>query len=208
MQVDDGGLHTVNFGLCGDKREQQLVFRNDEHVQHGTDHIMVELRTGGYVEVNGLRDALDLKPQLDNFVKNGWRCKDYTKYAWEKEDFCDHKYTASRNLFGAGLTTMLGRRTLEMSRFMAAQGWELLLATGGSVQLHRRILREQQLHYTRARTLERATAPLLLIQFRTVPQSYGSHECTWVGYKCVVWTPMQCIRNWMPSSHKTWVVWR
>ena len=33
-----------NFGRMGDRREQQLVFRNDEFVQHGEEHIMVELR--------------------------------------------------------------------------------------------------------------------------------------------------------------------
>ena len=43
-----------NFGRYGDLREQQMVFRDDGHVQHGEDHIMVELRDIGYVEVNGL----------------------------------------------------------------------------------------------------------------------------------------------------------
>lgn len=31
-----------NYGRKGDYREQQLVFRKDEHVQHGSDHIMIE----------------------------------------------------------------------------------------------------------------------------------------------------------------------
>ena len=33
-----------NYGRTGKLREQQLVFRNDEHVQHGLDHVLVELR--------------------------------------------------------------------------------------------------------------------------------------------------------------------
>ena len=43
----------------GDMREQQLIFRNDEFVQHGLDHIMIELRTVGYIEINGMHDAQD-----------------------------------------------------------------------------------------------------------------------------------------------------
>ena len=39
--------NTGNYGRKGDQREQQLVFRNDEFVQHGVDHLMVELRTVG-----------------------------------------------------------------------------------------------------------------------------------------------------------------
>ena len=179
------GCKTGHFGVCGDKREQQLVFRNDEHVQHGTDHIMVELRTGGCVEVNGLRDALDLKPQLDNFVKNTWRCTDHTKYARETEDLCYHKYTAPRDFFDAGvteesLTTKLGTRTLELSEFMAAHGWALLLANGSSVQPGDRILREQQLKYTRARTREKFDCTPVA---RTIPDRASKLQkpCMYVG---------------------------
>lgn len=59
-----------NFGCRGDLREQQLVFRNDEHVQHGENHVMVELRTSGYVEVNGLADAGEFSEQLDHFLRS------------------------------------------------------------------------------------------------------------------------------------------
>eukprot|EP00971_Amphidinium_carterae_P183073 3632829-Amphidinium_carterae.1 len=51
------------------RNEHQLVFRNDEFVQHGADHIMVEFRTvGGYIEIYGLHDADDLKPHLINYL--------------------------------------------------------------------------------------------------------------------------------------------
>ena len=58
--------NTGNFGRKGDQREQQLVFRNDEFVQHGVDHIMVELRTAAWrrswvltgIEVDALRKIM------------------------------------------------------------------------------------------------------------------------------------------------------
>ena len=45
LRVAQVTCNTGNFGRRGDKREQQLIFRNDEFVQHGVDHIMIELRT-------------------------------------------------------------------------------------------------------------------------------------------------------------------
>eukprot|EP00438_Fugacium_kawagutii_P001714 Skav202856 [mRNA] locus=scaffold2311:209334:211474:+ [translate_table: standard] len=78
--------NTGNFGRKGDKREQQLIFRNDEFIQHGIDHLMIELRTVGYVEINGLHDAEDLKPHLIQFVTEQWGCSEYTKYFWESDE--------------------------------------------------------------------------------------------------------------------------
>merc|ERR1719424_1469947 len=73
-----------NFGRSGEKREQQLVFRNDEHVQHGENHVMIELRSSGYVEVNGLHDVGDdFRQTLDHFMKRTWQCDDYKPGFWE-----------------------------------------------------------------------------------------------------------------------------
>ena len=81
--------NTGNYGRKGDQREQQLVFRNDEFVQHGVDHLMVELRTVGYIEINGLHDAEDLKPHLIEFLTTQWGCSEYTKWFWESDErFC------------------------------------------------------------------------------------------------------------------------
>merc|ERR1719506_1667036 len=66
-----------NFGRCGNLREQQPVFRDDGHVQHGEDHVMVELRDVGYVEVNGLFSSKEVEPALDDFLKRTWKCTDY-----------------------------------------------------------------------------------------------------------------------------------
>ena len=78
--------NTGNYGRKGDQREQQLVFRNDEFVQHGVDHLMVELRTVGYIEINGLHDAEDLKPHLIDFLTTQWGCSEYTAWFWESDE--------------------------------------------------------------------------------------------------------------------------
>ena len=69
-----------NFGRKGDKREQQLVFRDDGFVQHGENHVMLEMRTCGYIEVNGLEDAEDFAEAFDKFAKDRWRCTDYKPF--------------------------------------------------------------------------------------------------------------------------------
>lgn len=169
--------NTGNYGRKGDQREQQLVFRNDEFVQHGVDHLMVELRTVGYIEINGLHDAEDLRPHLIEFLTTQWGCSEYTKWFWESDEkYCDLKYTAPPNLFFVnGLTNNLGRLTIKLAEFLAPHGWQLLLCNGGSMSPDprhdpNRILREQQVKFTRAPP-EKAAAPLLLIELRTIPTS-------------------------------------
>lgn len=166
-----------NFGRKGDKREQQLVFRNDEHVQHGLNHIMIELRTSGYIELNGLADADDLRPRLDTFLKAQWGCTDYTPYFWEDPGvkYCDKKYACRDGLYyREGLTNNLGKLSIDLASFLGKHGWELLLANGGSISPNPQnrpndIIREQQLKFAKARNKERAAAPLLMLELRTQP---------------------------------------
>lgn len=180
-----------NYGRYGDIREQQLVFRDDGHVQHGEDHIMVELRDVGYVEVNGLSSSRDIEPYIDGFVKECWGCKEYEPGFWEKEKYCDRKYVTPQDFyFKQGLTNNIGKLTLELAAALASQGWMLMLCNGGHTsslknagntmqsnptpgqrmeEVHGGIKREQQIKFTRARQGERADEPLLMIELRAVP---------------------------------------
>eukprot|EP00439_Symbiodinium_sp_Y106_P061959 s3343_g9.t1 len=188
-----------NFGRTGAKREQQLVFRNDEFIQHGADHLMVEIRSVGYVEINGLHDAGDTKDHLINFMVEKWNCREYTKYMWEdSEKYCDLKYTCPENFFYKSwmktdswdipsLANNLGKRTLELAGFLAQHGWALSLCNGGSVVPNpytypNTILREQQVKFTKSP--EKAAAPLLLVEFRTQP--YTDDPPKWHSYIEVV----------------------
>ncbi|CAE8655738.1 unnamed protein product [Polarella glacialis] len=110
-----------------------LVFRCDDHVQHGEHH--VEFRDQGYIEVNGLHDAQDVKSALDDYyIPQG--CTHYTQGFLEKEPYCDLKYRTPGNFYyRSGSTNNLGKRTTELAHFMGNRGWKLMLCNGG--QRHR-----------------------------------------------------------------------
>eukprot|EP00928_Gymnodinium_smaydae_P041832 TRINITY_DN28263_c0_g3_i2.p1 TRINITY_DN28263_c0_g3~~TRINITY_DN28263_c0_g3_i2.p1 ORF type:complete len:1012 (-),score=145.17 TRINITY_DN28263_c0_g3_i2:563-3598(-) len=182
-----------NFGRYGDIREQQLVFRNDEHVQHGEDHIMVELRDIGYVEVNGLFSSPDIENAIDLYLKQSWGCNEYKSGFWERDKFCDRKYSTPDSLYyKAGLTNNIGKLTIELATFLASQGWMLSLCNGGHTSSLKKkanttqmnpypgqslyeveggIKREQQIKFTKARAGEVADESLLMIELRAVPKN-------------------------------------
>ena len=143
-----------NFGgQSGEEREQQLIFRKDDFVQHGLGHIMIELRTAGFVELNGLHDAQDLKPHLiEYFERQGF--SEYRSILFN-EKFCDLKMEAPEDWFHTfGVTSNLGKRTLQLAEFLGAHGWALALCNGGSFTPNpdngKWILREQQVKFTRS----------------------------------------------------------
>merc|ERR1719271_481214 len=113
-----------NFGKRGDLREQQLVFRNDAHVLHGEDHIMVELRdvqslmSNGYIEINGVESSPGIAEPLDNFLKSQWGCEDYRPmFGRQMEPFCEKKYRTPEGFYyrPPGLANNLGLRTIELA---------------------------------------------------------------------------------------------
>lgn len=169
-----------NYGRRGDKREQQLVFRNDEFVQHGDKHVMVELRDRGYVEINGLHDAPEIGAALAGWYKQQG-CTDYKPGMWEsKEAYCDVKYTTPGGYyFRQGSTNNLGKRTMELATFMQSQGWMMMLCNGGNVSDYQgyNIKREQQNKFTQARPGENCAAPLLMLELRSLPtDSDGNYQ--------------------------------
>ncbi|CAE7208797.1 tank-1 [Symbiodinium sp. CCMP2592] len=155
-----------NYGEGGGMREQQLVFRKDEFIQHGSDHVMIEFRTLGYVEITGLKDAEDLKPHLaEHFEKQ--ECHKYSDYPNEK--FCDLKYKVPSGWFYLeGFTTNLGKRTMDLADFLASHGWALALSNGSNLSVN---IKEHQVTFTR--NPEKASAPLLMIELRTIPLSHS-----------------------------------
>lgn len=135
-----------NFGRRGDLREQQLIFRNDAHVRHGRDHIMVELRDvssalkkgQGYIEVNGVQSSTDIAEPLNQFFEGTWRCEVFDPGSFhiaDKRSFCERKYRTPKGFYlhGKGLFNNMGKRTVELAQFMASQGWLLMLCNGGAI---------------------------------------------------------------------------
>eukprot|EP00439_Symbiodinium_sp_Y106_P059610 s2345_g8.t1 len=170
-----------NYGLTGSMREQQMVFRNDAFVQHGEQHIMVELRDQGYVEINGLHDAPEAAKQLEQFYQSQG-CKVYQPGFWESsEKYCDVKYQTPPGWFyRQGTTNNLGKRTIEVASYLGQMGWMLLLCNGGNIHSGNKnsgIMREQQVKFTKARPSDNPAAPLLMIELRTIPTTmHGQYQ--------------------------------
>merc|ERR1719329_1895950 len=62
---------------------------------------------------------------------------------------------------------------------MGNQGWMLMLCNGGNISDYNgyNIKREQQIKFTRKRPGENSTAPLLMIELRTLPTSFSGGFC-------------------------------
>eukprot|EP00929_Paragymnodinium_shiwhaense_P071280 TRINITY_DN36249_c0_g1_i1.p1 TRINITY_DN36249_c0_g1~~TRINITY_DN36249_c0_g1_i1.p1 ORF type:complete len:969 (-),score=214.02 TRINITY_DN36249_c0_g1_i1:166-3072(-) len=170
-----------NYGRWGTYREQQMVFRNDAHITRGHKHVLVELRDVGYVEINGLHDAGKLGDDIHNYLTNFWKCSQYKPNMWEKEKYCDMKYTAPGGLYyKEGLTNNMGKRTVEFAYFMKSKGWALMLCNGGGIASTTNgvytILREQQIKFTKAMHGE-DKGDLLMVELRTQPlNSNGNYQ--------------------------------
>merc|ERR1719408_779850 len=62
-----------NYGEGGSHREQQLVFRCDNHPLSDAPHLLVELREAGFIEVCG-QNIQNIYDQLTDWLKSRWGC--------------------------------------------------------------------------------------------------------------------------------------
>ncbi|CAE7812633.1 Parp14 [Symbiodinium microadriaticum] len=178
-----------NFGRLGDQREQQIVLRYDDFAHQDCDHLLVELRDVGYVEVSGIQNAPSAASAMHEFFSHQWRCSEYRNSIFEvfNAKYCDRKYRTPPNFyFRDGLRNNLGRRTLELATFMSSRGWELASCNGGSLTLPNQkkhgngLVREHQIKFVGAKREGLSSCPLLMVEFRSVPardvMGRASHE--------------------------------
>merc|ERR550514_355852 len=66
-------LNGGNAGEGGDHREQELIFRWDNHPLQAAPHLLVELRDAGYIEVCG-EDTDGIYDKLEAWLKKQWGC--------------------------------------------------------------------------------------------------------------------------------------
>ena len=195
---------TCNGGGLGSMHQQQLMFRNDEFVQHGADHIMVELRTAGYIEINGLHNAGDMQEHLIDFIVQQWGCKEYqTYFLGSGKKFCDLKYTCPKGFYyREDLANNLGKRTLELANCLGQHGWALMLCNGASREPFRmskpETLREQQ--------VKSQSPPTRLLHRCSLWRSGHSliAMCRQHGIATLK-SPMACTTSCITSSPSTWV---
>jgi len=174
-----------NFGRLGDQREQQIAIRFDDFKHKDCDHVLVELRDVGYIEVSGLEASTSPAKALHEFITHQWRCSEYRNNIFEtfNSKYCDRKYRSPAGFYQRnGLQNTLGRRTIELATFMSSQGWDLAACNGGSLILPKQkkkngdgLVREHQMKFVGSAARPVSTLPLLLVEFRCVPGLNAGH---------------------------------
>merc|ERR1719498_1036777 len=112
-----------NYGEGGSHREQQLVFREDNHPLGDAPHLMVEMREAGYIEVCG-QDVDGIYEKLATFLKTKWGCKPSTSTPGQ-EPFCDKKFTWKPK------DMMVS--SAELTDFFHHLGWQMQVCSQGTV---------------------------------------------------------------------------
>jgi len=114
-----------NYGEHGGHREQQLVFRWDDHPLGPAPHLMVELRDAGFVEVCGT-DTDGVYAKFDKWLKSSWKCQlnrdlpgmesfSNKKYQWEAKDM----------MVSTG----------QVISFFHSHGWQMQVCSQGTVKI-------------------------------------------------------------------------
>jgi len=149
-------LVTVNGGNCGEKgthREQQLVFRLDNHPLQDQPHLLVELRGTGYIELNG-EDVDGIYDKLDKWFKDQWKCSDASdglcsrKFKWQQRDMMSS--------------------TAALTSFLHSLGWQMQVCSQGTVKVAGMAdCREQQILFRPGMSGAGIVEPHLFIELYT-----------------------------------------
>jgi hypothetical protein len=155
-----------NYGENGSHREQQLVFRWDNHPLAENPHLLVELREAGYIEVCGQNFSMgrdnggdSVYDKLAEFLKNKWDCKESRSLPGQ-EPFCDKKYVwkpKDMMVASAELTDFFHRHGFQMQ--VCSQG---TVAVKGNAQS-----REQQMIFRPGASNIGVVEPHLFIELYT-----------------------------------------
>lgn len=128
-----------NYGEGGTHREQQLVFRQDNHPLGDAPHVMVELREAGYIEVCGRNiasyndgtrkevpagDKDGIYEKLSKWLKDTWGCA-IANTTLGQEPFCDKKFSwKPKDMMIA---------SSQITEFFHSLGWQMQVCSQGTV---------------------------------------------------------------------------
>ena len=128
------GVNSGNLGSMGHQREAQLRFRAPapQAAPIATEHLLVELRQIGAVEVVGA-DVDGVHARLSEWLQQTWRCEPIRN----DPEYHDLKFKCPARLLdgstpdgepifdtrGAEGENNVGLRTMELVGFMATIGW-------------------------------------------------------------------------------------
>lgn len=171
-------LVTLNGGNCGEdgtQREQQLVFRWDNHPLRESPHLLVELREEGFVEVNG-ENVGGIHKALSSWLANSWGCKELPQAWITGSNYCDKKLSwAPRDMMEA---------TAEITSFFHQLGWQMQVCSQGTVSVKGKTdCREQQILFRPGSSGAGYVEPHLLIELYTgegLEELYARPEVTQV----------------------------
>lgn len=153
-----------NYGETGKHREQQLVFRCDSHPLGDQEHLLVELRDAGYVEVCGLdenskigdMDKDAIYKNFETWAKKSYACK---KIELKDNTFCDAKFKWTpkvKDIMAA---------TAQVVSWFHKQGWQLSVASQGTVKVgDNDDSREQQLIFRSGASSYKTVEPHLIVE--------------------------------------------
>mmetsp|Transcript_130296 Transcript_130296/g.363009 ORF Transcript_130296/g.363009 Transcript_130296/m.363009 type:complete len:885 (+) Transcript_130296:32-2686(+) len=146
LAVVNGG----NVGRRGEVREAQVVFKAPHPMNLVAPHMMIELRSAGFIEVNAdleeqHREVLD---ELDSFFAERFQAKELKGH----ETFCDRYYKAGEGVFrgnsGSGDSNFGLLTTQVCDKVVQLPGWSLVCFDSGSYGDHSE-LQEMQLVFRR-----------------------------------------------------------
>jgi hypothetical protein len=151
-------LNGGNYGEGGTHREQQLVFRNDNHPLGDAPHVMVELREAGYIEVCG-RNIDGIHEKLTKWLKETWGCSPQA-FALGQEPFCDKKFTwKSKDMMIA---------SSQITEFFHGLGWQMQVCSQGTVAVKGNDQsREQQILFRPGASAQGFVEPHIFLELYT-----------------------------------------
>jgi len=163
-----------NYGEGGSHREQQLVFRCDNHPLGEAPHLMVEMREAGFIEVCG-QDVGGIYRELADFLGVEWGCKPSTA-AFGQETFCDRKFTwKPKDMMVA---------SAQMTDFFHHYGWQMQVCSQGTVAVKGNAqCREQQMLFRPGASIAGHVEPHIFLELYTgegQPALYAKDQVTQV----------------------------
>lgn len=147
-----------NYGENGCHREQQLVFRWDNHPLREAPHVLCELREAGYVEING-QNIDGIHEKLEAWLQSKWGCQPKPQARFQ-DNFCDKKLTwRPKDMMVA---------SAEITGFFHELGWQMQVCSQGTVAVKGNSQsREQQILFRPGASKGGFVEPHLFIELYT-----------------------------------------
>eukprot|EP00929_Paragymnodinium_shiwhaense_P070597 TRINITY_DN3574_c0_g2_i6.p1 TRINITY_DN3574_c0_g2~~TRINITY_DN3574_c0_g2_i6.p1 ORF type:complete len:948 (+),score=175.20 TRINITY_DN3574_c0_g2_i6:85-2928(+) len=123
-----GVINGGNVGEHGEIREQQVIFKAPHPLNMAMPHIMIELRSAGYIEVCG-KDA-EVLDEVDHYLQSNLCAKRTPGH----EHLCDRYYQCGNGVFKEhGACNNLGLLTTRVcDEMVRLPGWSLVTMNGGN----------------------------------------------------------------------------